>query len=581
MKSFLKSFLASFLATVIVLFIIVMVIGMVAVSSTSGKKEKIEDGSWLVVDLYGGITEYSPPAGVMSEVLGGKGETLQRILDNMEKVCVDDRIEGVILKMSSSNGAGGAMLEEMRWAVKKVQESGKKVYGYSDSMDRKTYYLASACDSIFMPRTGYMTFLGYSVTTEHVLGTLEKLGINPNIHKIKDYKAAAEMVIRKDMSSFSRENKEWMLDEYWDLFCEAVESDRGMTEEKVREAMDLAVLTPAQALEIGMIDATMYWDEMEEILKNEGDEKLPKVSQGRYEEEEAAKLGLKGKKKIAVVHAQGMIGGRKSRIDPMFGIMMGHETVAAEIRRAQKDDDISAIVFRVDSPGGESLASDMIGHQIEVAAGVKPVVVSMVDVAASGGYHISYRATKIVADRTTLTGSIGSISGKFNAKGFYDKLGITHDFATKGPRALMFSPYDDFNEEEWKIFKENHWMDFNAWLRDVSEHRGMTFEEAEKLAHGRVWTGRQGKENGLVDELGGLDRAIELAKELAEIPADEKVTIVHYPVKKSFFEELTSGGGLAAAARYVVYRYIKDDLAETWDIVTQRRMYVMEGMEAN
>jgi protease-4 len=233
----------------------------------------------------------------------------------------------------------------------------------------------------------------------------------------------------------------------------------------------------------------------------------------------------------------------------------------------------------VNSGGGESLASDMMGHEVAITAKEKPVIVSMVDVAASGGYMISYRATKMIADEMTVTGSIGSINMKFNVKGFYEMFGITHDNATKGPNALFYSPYRDFTKEEREIFEKDHWQGFNAWLQDVADHRGMAFEEAEKLAHGRVWTGRQGTANGLIDGTGGLDMAIEMARELAGVEEDEKISVVHYPLQKSFFESLLAGGGFSAAARYVVWRYLQDDVAETWDMVTNRRMNMMPEMD--
>ncbi|MDD3642838.1 MAG: signal peptide peptidase SppA [Candidatus Krumholzibacteria bacterium] len=573
MKSFFRSFFASLLAIVVV---VLFVFGMIA--SKSAEKPRIERGSWLVVDLYGSISEYDPPSNVMGELLGGRGETLQRVLTNFDKVCVDDRIEGVIIKMSSSNGAGRAMLEEMRGAVKKVRASGKKVYGFSDSMDRDTYVLAAACDSFFMPPTAYFTCMGMAAHTEHIKNTLEKLRIRPNLHRIKDYKSAAEMIVREDMSEASRENRNWMLEEYWDLYCSALEEDRGISEERVVAAMEKALFMIEEAVEAGFVDSMMYWDEFRGYLTG-GDDDLKTVSQGDYEKIEPASLGLKGKKKIAVVHAQGTIGGRKNRVDPMLGIMMGHESVSAALRAAREDDDVAAVVFRIDSGGGEGLASDLISREVRVTAGEKPVVVSMVDVAGSGGYMIAYRATKIVADAATLTGSIGSISAKFNMDGFQRMLGITHDTAEKGPHANMFSPYRDFTEEEWKIFTENHWAGFNMWLGDVAEYRGMTFEEAEKLAHGRVFTGRQGAANGLVDEVGGLDRAVELARELAGVPADEKVAIEHFPERKSFFEELVSEGAFTTAARYVVWRFIRDDVSETWALLNSPRMHMAEEIE--
>ena len=205
------------------------------------------------------------------------------------------------------------------------------------------------------------------------------------------------------------------------------------------------------------------------------------------------------------------------------------------------------------------------GHEVEITKAVKPVVVSMVDVAASGGYHISYRASRILADPGTITGSIGSISGKFNISGLHEKLGITHDAITKGPMALAESDQSDYTPEQRARFEDNHWDGFNDWLRDVAENRGMTFENAETLAHGRIWTGRQAVENGLIDELGDFDRAIAVAKELAEIAADETVTIAHFPEPVGVLDSLLGGGddAVAVAARWAVYRAVRHDVDET------------------
>ena len=300
------------------------------------------------------------------------------------------------------------------------------------------------------------------------------------------------------------------------------------------------------------------------MLKGEKDEELRTVFQERYAEVPPKKVGLKGDKTVAVIHAQGTITGSESGVSPLFGVTMGHETIVAELRRARQDDDVAAVVFRVDSRGGDSLASDLMGHEVEITAAAKPVVASMVDVAASGGYHIAYPASRILADPTTITGSIGSIGGKFNLAGFYDKLGIDHDRVTRGPMALMDSDLRDYTPEERARFEANHWNSFNHWLRDVAKHRGISFEEAELLAHGRVWSGRQAVANGLVDELGDLDRAVQVAKELAGIAADEGVTVVHYPEKKGLLESLFGEGDVAAAARWAVWRLLREEIATTW-----------------
>jgi len=572
---FWKCFFATILAFVVV---VAVVVGIA--SSKSGDKKKIAEHSYLVVDIYGDISEYDPPASIMGVAVGGKPETLQRILSNLEKACVDKRIDGVILKLSSSNGAGRAMLEEMHGAIKKVRAAGKKVYVYTDSMDRMAFYLAAACDSIYAPPPAYISFLGMSSGSQHAKSMLDKLGIQPNLHQIREYKSAAEMVTRTTMSPEARENLEWMMNESWDMMMQAFKEDRGLTEEKVVELMKGGLYTAPEAKAAGLVDRVVYWDQLEKMLK--GKEKdLRTVSSSRYALVEPSKLGLKGKKKIAVVHAQGMIGGRKTRTDPMLGIMMGHESVIAELRRAQKDKDVAAIVFRVDSRGGESLASDLIGHEVEEVSKEKPIVVSMVDVAASGGYYIAYEASKLVADPMTITGSIGSISAKFNMKGLYDKLGITYDFVEKGPNALFYSDYRDFTPEERALFEKNHWAGFDMWLRDVAEHRKMTYEQVSALAMGRVWTGRQAKANGLIDELGGLDKAIEVAKGLANIKDTEKVTVVHYPKKKGLLNLLFSGeGSMTEAVNYVIYRYIHNDVAETWRMLTQQNLYLMDDGRA-
>jgi protease-4 len=419
-KSFFRSFFATMLA-IVVLFAVV--VGIVVIKSS--QKPKIESHSYLVVDIYGEVLEYDPPGGLMAEILGGGPETLTRILGNLEKAAVDKRIDGAIVKLSSGNTMGTAMRGEVREAIKKLRAAGKKAYAFGDFMDTRVYMLAAACDSIYMPPTGYFTFNGFRATSSHVKGSLEKLGIKPNIHQIKDYKSAAELVTRADMSPEAREMYGWMLEEGWNNYVSCLEEDRGITEEQVVSIMDYALLRPEEAVERGLVDRLLYWDELEEMLTAEDQDKLRTVSMCRYAEEDPTKLGLGGKKKIAVVHAQGMIGGRKSKVDPMLGMLMGHESVNAELRKAIDDKNVAAIVFRVNSPGGEGLTSDLIGHQVHVATKTKPVVVSMVNVAASGGYMISYRADRIVADPMCITGSIGSISAKFNMKGLYDKLGMT------------------------------------------------------------------------------------------------------------------------------------------------------------
>jgi len=249
-------------------------------------------------------------------------------------------------------------------------------------------------------------------------------------------------------------------------------------------------------------------------------------------------------------------------------VMMGHESVVADLRAAREDEDVVAIIFRVDSGGGESLASGFIRHEVGLCAAAKPTICSMVDVAASGGYMIAYHASALVADAFTVTGSIGSISGKMNVKGLHEKLGITHDAVEKGPNADFWSDQKDFSPEQWARFTEDHWRGFNEWLADVAAKRGMSFAAAESLAHGRVWTGTQALENGLVDAVGGFDAALALAREKAGLEPDAKVRLVHYPEAPGLLDFLQDGNA-SGAVSWLAYRYLREDLAETLRLVEQ------------
>lgn len=570
-------FLSQLLATVLgVVLALALVLGAILVKAGGGDREKIRHHSWLVIDLYGPLPEYDAPGnGLATAVLGNDKATLQRVLTDLEKARADKRIDGVIFKLSDNCGAGDAMLQEIREQVLLLRAAGKRVYGWADTLDRPVYALAAACDSLFMPPTGYVRFTGYAAVSQHVRAALDKLGVRADLHAIREYKSAAELFTRTDASPEARENARWMLRERAELFAASLAADREIEPATIDAWMARALFQPQEAVDADMIDGVCYWDGLEARLKQPRDARLRLVTQDRYAKVKPAKLGLKGKRTIAVIHAHGMIGGRESRVDPLLGPMIGHETVCRELRRARADRNIAAIILRVDSHGGEALASDLIGHEVEVTAQVKPVVVSMVDVAASGGYDVAYRASKIVADAATTTGSIGSINGKFNVKGLLDKLGVTESADTLGANALLESATRDYTPEQWRLFTADHWAGFNAWLADVARHRGLSFADAEKLAMGRVWSGRQAKANGLIDELGGLTRAIAVARELAGIPADRKVTVAHFPVKQGLLasifrgkrdQEGAGGGGsaLAPTAGQAAYSLLHGNLQETW-----------------
>lgn len=551
------NFIKTVLAVLVAQFLLMgtLLFGLVVISTffSQDASVHVEDGSWLVVDLYGQIPPYDEPESISSSIFG-EAETLTRILGNLEKAASDERIHGVILKVSKSNSLGLASLGEIRDAIARVRAGGKEVLAFSDAMDRDALYVAAACDSIFMPRVADVWFTGYGMVDMFAKGTLEKLDVHQNLHKIKDYKTFAETLQRDSMSPEAKEMANWILDDIWKVEMGTIARDLSLPVDSLEACMKHALFTADEAKAAGLIDGILYWDELEDRL---GGDDFESISQDSYGDVTRSEAGIKGKKRVAVVHAYGYIGGRESQTDPTLGVVMGHETVIENLRDAEEDERVEAIVLRVDSPGGESLASELISREVGRIAKEKPIVVSMGDVAASGGYAISYRATKIVADSLTITGSIGSIFGKMNIAGLLNKGGITFDSVTRGANALIFSEYTDFDAEQWKRVESYHNASFELWLREISAARKIPVEELRPLTEGRIWTGRQAVANRLIDETGGYRRAIEVAKAEAGIAADEAVMLDHYPKRRGLVSLLTSGDAPLTIARVVLHRVVQ------------------------
>jgi len=561
MSEFVRKTLHTALSTLAGLALAVLIVAGAAYLLNRGGPD-VPDGGWLVLDLYGDLPEYDPPDGLLGPLTGG-GETLTHMLDNLDKAALDDRIAGVIFQLSSSNGAGLAKLQELRAAVTRVREAGKPVYAWGDALDNGSLYLASACDSIFMPRGGYFEIKGLHAGSMHARAMLAKLGVTPYVSKIKDYKAAAEMIMETEMTPAAREMRGWILDDVWEQTVPVIAAARGMSEDEMLAHLTYAEFEPAEAAAAGLIDGVLYRQELEARLKDADDDVLPVVSSADYAEVSWKDAGRKGGEVVAVVHAQGMIGGRESRIDPLLGTMMGHESVVAELRRCRLDDDVKAVVFRVDSNGGESLASDLIAHEVDLLADVKPVVVSMVDVAASGGYMISYRATEMMALPGTVTGSIGSINAFFDLSGLREKLGLNMDHVTRGPMAMLGGDDRAPTEQEWERHEDAHWKGYMTWFDDVAARRGFSREEMERRAYGRVFTGRQAEANGLIDRTGGLREAVARAAELAALDPGKPPRTVHLPERKGLLATLLSGddagGEVAASVRAALVRSLRSD----------------------
>ncbi len=547
MKSFFRTLIAVIVADVLIFGVLILVV----VSKLQDGVD-IKSGTVLVQTIGGSITEYDAPSGPIP--FSESPETLTSILENLDKARHDDRIKAVLLRLSSPS-IGWASLNELRGKIETLRTAGIEVCAYTEHLTTRSLYVGSACDKIFLLPGGYISLHGFAAGHPFVKGTLEKLGIKENIHRIEGYKSAAEIIQREDMSAEARENLEWMLDEIYPHYVQAIEADRGLKPGAFEtDVLAKGALVPREALDLGLVDRLAYFDEVEthmcklkgvETRKKENDaapDRPRMVSGGEYAKVPREKAGIKGKKTIAVVHAQGMIAGEKNTTAFPFGMLMGAGTMEEAFRQASEDKDVAAIVFRIDSGGGESSTSWKIGRAAERASHLKPVVVSMSDVAASGAYMIAYPCSTLVADELSVVGSIGSISGKFNMRGLYNKLGITWDFVTRGPNALMDSDYSDYTSEQYHAFTSRHWMDYWEWVEDIAQRRNLTPDQVDSVGRGRVWTGSQALAHGLIDTLGGFDVALQIAKAKAGIPAEEEVKLLHYPVKEGPLEALKSGG---------------------------------------
>ena len=547
MKSFWKMFLAVVLGQIVLILIVIAII-----ASQTQEKVEVQSGSVLVQEITGEIPEAPPTTEFpFPGMLPSPSHTA--ILENLEKARHDNRVKAVVLRLGMPS-IGYAKQAELRERIAQLRKAGKPVWAYTEMLGRTELYLGAACDSLFLMPTGYVMLHGMAAGRPYLAGTLEKLEIKQDIHRIGAYKSAAEMVQRKSMSPEARDNLSWIFDDVYPAITGTIEVERKVPAGTMEEAFAAGALSAAQVAERKLVDRLVYWDEVEERLlalpgveraksEGEGTPARPRtISGGEYTTIKRADV-IKAKKKIAVVHATGMIAGEESGFSFPFGATMGAQTMAEAFRNAAADKNIEAIVYRVDSGGGESSTSWKIQRAASIAAQTKPIVVSMVDRAASGGYLICYPFEPLVANSLSIVGSIGSISGKMNLRDFYaDKLGITWDFVTRGPNALMESEVTDYTPDQWRAFTANHWNDYYEWVADIGRARNMTVAEVDSLGRGRVFTGDQALEKHLIDQVGGFDEAVRLAKERAGIAADEEVDFVHFPRKKSFFETLRSQG---------------------------------------
>jgi protease-4 len=495
------------------------------------KAPTVKANSFLELRLTGEIQEKSGPDIMTLLYLKPTALSMHDIWTNLQKAKVDSRISAVVLRMGNLV-CDWAKVNEIRDLILDFRASGKKAYAYiEEAIDfDKEYYLATACDEVVLHPQGFLIINGIGGYIPFVKQALDKLGVEAEVEHVEDYKTAYHMFTEEKLTPAHREMLDSLYASLYQQYVREVATARGKSEEDVRDLIDHGFFQGESAQEAGLVDSLLYEDQFIEMLMGDRS-KITKVTHQQYLRINPTSLGLNRGRKVALIYGMGPIISGSG----MYGIM-GSETVSRWIRRARQDKTVAAIVFRVDSPGGSAVASDSIWREVALAKKEKPFIVSMSDMAGSGGYQVAMAAHRIVAHPQTLTGSIGVIFAKINLRELYAKLGITAEKIQYGERADMFSTFRQATSEERLLLKQEILKTYDHFVTKAAEGRRMSKEEIDRIGKGRVWTGAQALELGLVDELGGLSRAIAIAKELAGIADQDPVRLEVWPKKISFWD---------------------------------------------
>lgn len=503
------------------------------------------------VRLAGSLPDGVGQGGLLADV----APHLHRIIERLDKAATDSRVKGVVLAIDFPQ-LGRGRAEELRAVIARVRQAGKPVAAHLISGAAADYTVAAACDTITMPPAATLELTGVRAEMMFFKSLLDRLGVVAEILQVGEFKGAGEPLTRDSMSPQLRTQYESFVGDLFEQLVERVAADRKLPIDAVRGLIDVGVFTPDAAREAKLIDAVGYEDEVVAALAGRVGEESPKLArdyaQRKLDQDFSGMAGLvklmellsgqKGpalagkNRRIAVVHVTGEIREGRSADDLLMGGAAGSETVIKAIREAAKDDKVAAIVLRIDSPGGSALASDLIWREAKRTK--KPVVASLSDIAASGGYYIAVAADRIVAAPGTLTGSIGVVGGKVAVSGALDRVGVHTDVVSKGRNAGWLSPMAPFTPSEREVFLGTMKEVYRLFTSKVAAGRKLEVPVVEELAGGRVFTGRQALENGLVDRLGTLEDAIAEAKTLAGIDDEEQVDRVLLPEARGLFEEL-------------------------------------------
>lgn len=541
MKDFLKFTLATITGIIVssvVLFFISILVFFSMVSSSESETQ-VRKNSIMMLDLSGNIAERSQE-NPFSFLLNEDNETygLDDILSSIKKAKENENIKGIYIQ-AGWLGAGFASIEEIRQALVDFKESGKFIVAYGDSYSQGLYYLSSVADKVLLNPQGAVEWRGIAATPIFFKDLLDKIGVEMQVFKVGTYKSAVEPFISTEMSPANREQVDAYISSIWGRVTSDVAASRKLSADSLNAVADkMLMFHPAsESVKCGLADTLIYKNDVRNYLKAmvgiDKDDRMPVL--GLKDMVNVKKNVPKDKSGnvIAVYYAYGEIDGNNSSAMSQEGI--DSKKMIRDLRKLQEDEDVKAVVLRVNSPGGSAFGSEQIWYAVSQLKKEKPVIVSMGDYAASGGYYISCNADTIVADPTTLTGSIG-IFGMFpNAKGLADKIGVNVDVVKTNRYADFGMLTRPMNDGEKGLLQMYVNQGYDLFLTRCSEGRGISKEELDKIAQGRVWTGSMAKELGLVDVLGGLDTALEIAIEKADV---EGYTVISYPKKDSFLDAL-------------------------------------------
>lgn len=539
----------------IVLAVFVSAAGLLLIAAMAGGGPQVARHSTLVLEIRGELEEMEP-VGVLEQFLQPP-PTVRSIVDALRKARVDDRISSVVIRPTSTAALWGKV-QEVRDAILEFRQSDKPIIAYLEFGGDQEYYLASACDKVFLMPNASLDLTGIASYELFLRGTLDKIGAFPDALHIGEYKTASNTFTETDFTPAHREMAESLNSDLYEQLVRGVADARQKSEEEVRQLIDHGPYLPEDAVRVGLVDDLAYEDELDEKAKlAPGEVRL--VPQNEYRQVSPGSLGLGRGPRIALIYAVGIISTGESKYDSPQGQIVGSDTIVKYLRRVREDRSVRAIVLRIDSPGGSAIASDVIWREIMLTRDVKPVVASMSDVAASGGYYIAMPAHAIVAQPATLTGSIGVVMVKFVVDGTLGKLGVNMEGVSEGRYAEMYSPLRQFTPEERARVEQLMQATYDTFVEKAAAGRNTTPERIDAVAQGRVWTGRQAKQLGLVDELGGLERALALARQRANIAQDAEVELVVYPPRRSIYEIVANPFGRAdGAASLAAYLGLQD-----------------------